>query len=418
MTPENIALASTLVSKAYMEQGACALTRRRRLLTSLLSERRLPAEGWDAASIELLLHEASLMDSNNFVDNVGVGEREARVACPLVARRHYGLAHGIGRSGDISAEQPKAAGSTLLARLCNLLAVDALRAAGLAEVAEATVLPLATGMALTLTLLALAKQRPGARYVVWPRCDQKTCVKAVLAAGLELIVVPNTLEGDQLRASVDAVRAAVSTVGADAVVCVMTTSSCFAPRGADRLVDIARLCAELGCGHVINNAYGVQSAALCAAVTAACRRGRVDAFVQSTDKNFMVPVGGAVVAAPKREQSLVRAPRPSALHRRTETRHVLQVTAVNKAYPGRACMAPLLDVLMTLLHLGATGWRDALGAREAAYVYLRARMCDIAAEHGACVSRASRGALCHAHRQRTRQASASWTRRTTPSRWR
>lgn len=47
------------------------------------------------------------MDSNNFLDNVGVGEREARVACPLVARRHYRLAHGIGRSGDLVAEQPK-----------------------------------------------------------------------------------------------------------------------------------------------------------------------------------------------------------------------------------------------------------------------------------------------------------------------
>lgn len=48
-----------------------------------------------------------MMDSNNFVDNIGVGEREARVACGLVARRHYGLAHGIGRSGDVAAEQPK-----------------------------------------------------------------------------------------------------------------------------------------------------------------------------------------------------------------------------------------------------------------------------------------------------------------------
>jgi O-phospho-L-seryl-tRNASec:L-selenocysteinyl-tRNA synthase len=47
------------------------------------------------------------MDSNNFLGNVGAGEREARVACPLVARRHYRLAHGIGRSGDIAAEQPK-----------------------------------------------------------------------------------------------------------------------------------------------------------------------------------------------------------------------------------------------------------------------------------------------------------------------
>jgi O-phosphoseryl-tRNA(Sec) selenium transferase, SepSecS len=48
-----------------------------------------------------------MMDSNNFRSNAGVGEREGRVACPLVRRRHFGLAHGIGRSGDISAEQPK-----------------------------------------------------------------------------------------------------------------------------------------------------------------------------------------------------------------------------------------------------------------------------------------------------------------------
>lgn len=29
----------------------------------------------------------------------------------------------------------------------------------------------------------------------------------------------------------------------------------------------------------------------------ATRVGRVDAFVQSTDKNFLVPVGGAIVAS-------------------------------------------------------------------------------------------------------------------------
>jgi hypothetical protein len=44
-------------------------------------------------------------------ENVGVGEREARIASKLVARRHYHLGHGIGRSGDIAAVQPKAAGT-------------------------------------------------------------------------------------------------------------------------------------------------------------------------------------------------------------------------------------------------------------------------------------------------------------------
>ena len=47
------------------------------------------------------------MDSNNFIGNSGVGEREARIVCPFVRDRYYGLGHGIGRSGDISPEQPK-----------------------------------------------------------------------------------------------------------------------------------------------------------------------------------------------------------------------------------------------------------------------------------------------------------------------
>lgn len=53
------------------------------------------------------VQDVASMDSNNFLDNIGVGEREARVACGLVAKRHYRLAHGMGRSGDVAAEQPK-----------------------------------------------------------------------------------------------------------------------------------------------------------------------------------------------------------------------------------------------------------------------------------------------------------------------
>jgi O-phospho-L-seryl-tRNASec:L-selenocysteinyl-tRNA synthase len=162
MNESNLALAQGLVRAGYIRQGAQGIAARERLVTALLSERRLPATGWDEASIESLVHDASLMDSNNFLANVGLGEREARVVCPLVSRRHYGLAHGIGRSGDITAEQPKAAGSTLLAKLCNLLTADALKVAGLPELIEVTVLPVATGMALTLTLLALKKRRPAA----------------------------------------------------------------------------------------------------------------------------------------------------------------------------------------------------------------------------------------------------------------
>ncbi len=36
-------------------------------------------------------------------------------------------------------------------------------------------------------------------------------------------------------------------------------------------------------------------------IAEADRLGRIDAFVQSTDKNFLVPVGGAVVASSNSE---------------------------------------------------------------------------------------------------------------------
>lgn len=40
------------------------------------------------------------------------------------------LAHGVGRSGDIAAAQPKAAGSSIIAQLTNSLLLDIIRHAG------------------------------------------------------------------------------------------------------------------------------------------------------------------------------------------------------------------------------------------------------------------------------------------------
>jgi hypothetical protein len=55
MDADNCALASRLVSPSYINQGAQALATRRRLVKALLSSRRLPARGWDEATIEMLL---------------------------------------------------------------------------------------------------------------------------------------------------------------------------------------------------------------------------------------------------------------------------------------------------------------------------------------------------------------------------
>lgn len=107
MSPANQTLAEGLVDPAYVRSGAQSLSQRARLVTSLLSHRRIPEEGWPEPAVESLLHELAEMDSNNFAKAVGLGEREARIASPLVRRMHYGLGHGIGRSGEIAAVQPK-----------------------------------------------------------------------------------------------------------------------------------------------------------------------------------------------------------------------------------------------------------------------------------------------------------------------
>ncbi|GLE09873.1 hypothetical protein PINS_up021801 [Pythium insidiosum] len=130
------------------------------------------------------------MDSNNFRTNIGAGEREGARISSLVARRHYYLCHGVGRSGDVAAVQPKAAGSSLLVQLTNALARDVLRDAGMRRTQTALVLPVATGMSLSLVLLALREERPDAKFVIWPRIDQKSCLKSILTAGLTPLVLP------------------------------------------------------------------------------------------------------------------------------------------------------------------------------------------------------------------------------------
>ena len=306
MDPDLCNAAFGLVSKRYIDQGSQALVRRKKLIKSLLSERRLPERGWDDANIEMFLHEVAFMDSNNFLDNVGLGEREGRVASSLVKSRHYAMSHGMGRSGELSAEQPKAAGSSMLAQLTNYLVKDAMSIAGLDDIGRVITVPMATGMALTVSLMALRKSRPLAKYVLWPRIDQKTCIKCIPAAGYSAIVLPLQIVGDTLHTNVEEIKNSIERLGADSIACVLSTTSCFAPRAPDDVTAIAKLCEQHNIPHVVNNAYGVQSKKTCSIITSAWRKGRVDVVVQSTDKNFMVPVGGAVLACSKRRPDLVR----------------------------------------------------------------------------------------------------------------
>jgi O-phospho-L-seryl-tRNASec:L-selenocysteinyl-tRNA synthase len=325
MEPSLIDAFEALVSPRYVSQGASSTRSQDKAFERLVANRRMPKNGWTDVSIEFLLRRLAVMDSNNFVDNVGVGEREARTFSSLVRQRSYGMAHGIGRSGDVTAEQPKACGSSAANKLCAALARDALRIAGMNDLGKAfLVLPLATGMTMTLVLSSLRMMRrgaaaTGATKVIWCRLDQKTCVKAATCAGLDVVVIEPKLQGDQLVTDVDAVERAIDEIGADNLVGVVTSTSCFAPRACDEVEAVAKICEKKDVPHVINNAYGVQSRELCARVSKAWTVGRVDAVVQSTDKNFMVPVGGALVKASGRLGARRRSELPRA---RVRVRHV------------------------------------------------------------------------------------------------
>jgi len=74
----------------------------------------------------MLMNKIALMDSNNFANNCGVGEREARIFSSIVEQKNFGLGHGIGRSGDVNALQPKAIGSSLIVSLSRAMTLNML----------------------------------------------------------------------------------------------------------------------------------------------------------------------------------------------------------------------------------------------------------------------------------------------------
>ncbi|KAK7198492.1 SLA/LP autoantigen-like protein [Novymonas esmeraldas] len=414
MDDRALQLAEEFVSARYIDAGRESLHSTARALRSILAQRRCLEDGLPDAAIELVLRQLALMDSNNFTHHVGGGEREGRVISAMVRQRHFHFTHGIGRSGDLVSEQPKAAGSSLLYKLTNVMMLDLLRQAGVASTAAAVVVPMATGMTLALVLRSVAASRiaeaaaaaaaqreqqqqstalsgsGGAegghcpapppsvtvpRYVIWPRIDQKTALKCIDAAGLVPVPVqlrpapspsasaPASSSSSSLflECRVEDVAAAVDAVGGPAaVVCVLSTTSCFAPRLPDDTVAMARYCKSAGLPYVVNNAYGVQSRRIMTRLDAAQRLGRVDAVVQSGDKNFLVPVGGSIVSSSDKRRC----------------------DAVAALYAGRASMSPVTDLFITALSLGRRGMQALWDDRERCRLQLVRQLRVFACERG------------------------------------
>jgi O-phospho-L-seryl-tRNASec:L-selenocysteinyl-tRNA synthase len=324
-------------------------------------------------------------DSNNFLaggsrgggssssgGTAGVGEREGRCYSSIVRDRHFGLSHGIGRSGDIGATQPKAIGNSIIAKMTKCLVRDALRIVGVTNLLDGGVgggnsggsgsssnakkkkgddsdylclLPCATGMSLSLTLMAAAREFfdeknvdtevSSKSFIIWSRIDQKSCLKAMTMITrtfgknvCELLIVDPVMmkkkkkkkaHGDEKRKTshddddgdhslvtdVEAINRLIFEKEASNIIAICTTTSCFAPRAPDNILSVSSLCAEHGICHIVNNAYGLQcrniimkeiNTSLSSAAAGGNRRKyRLDAFVQSMDKNLNF-FCGAIVA--------------------------------------------------------------------------------------------------------------------------
>lgn len=340
LAPDNFLSRGELVLKARYQAP----------IKDLIEHRTLPEEGWDDEQIKFFLELLAAMDTDKDPAAARVGEREARVSSPLVDQLAAGFCHGIGRSGNVVASQPKAPGGSVMYQVANQLARSFLKQFGLPNVKEAVVLPMGTGMSLFLCLATVrsriltsltGKGAPNSKLdrkkspfsmakfpgkVLLPRCDHNSPLKGIELAGFEPVIIPGHLEGDGVGVSIDDIANAIT----PEVAAIASTLTFFPPRLPDPVKEIAKLAREHNIAHIINNAYGVQHPSFMKQIYAATSAGRVDFIIQSTDKNFLTPVGGSVVAAFTKGT----------------------INELTSQYAGRATAAPVVQFLAAALSLG------------------------------------------------------------------
>ncbi len=318
-------------------------------------QRKIPEQGWSDETIELCLKLFSWMDTDKDPKAARIGEREARLASPLQSKLSCGFNHGIGRSGEISAPQPKAPGTSILYQITNRLALQALKKFGIPNLKSAIVLPLSTGMSIALTFAAI-KMKATQQEVLCTRIDHTSPVKGIELVGLTPKIIDSMLIGDAVQVDPNQVAANIgkNTLG------ILSTTTFFPPRETDRIKEIAKIAKEQDLFHVINNAYGVQSRQIMKKIQGAIDSGRVDAIIQSTDKNFLTPIGGSIIASPFEAFA----------------------GEISKCYAGRATAAPIIQFLAAMLAHGVQGYENLRDEQEKNRIILESLLQEVAEKHG------------------------------------
>ena len=317
-----------LIPKNMEERGRITLDALLAPAKDVLHRRVFPDLPLSEDQISILLKLLSSMDTDKDPKAARVGEREGRVASPLLNQLSGGFNHGIGRSGHVTAPQPKAPGTSLMQQVANSVALDAIRKLNLRNVRGGMITPLSTGMSIALVLATLRREI-GTRRVLYPRIDHESPRRGIALAGIELVDIPTVLNGDAVQADLASLEKRLRKEDSAAV---LATTTFFPPRESDPIKDIAKICQETDAPLVINNAYGVQSSEMMATISSAIDAGRVDAVVQSSDKNFLAPVGASIVVSPEEKT----------------------IEWISETYAGRATAAPIVQTFVALLSLGLT----------------------------------------------------------------
>jgi O-phospho-L-seryl-tRNASec:L-selenocysteinyl-tRNA synthase len=330
---------NTPIPQNMLDRGQIVLNNFMKPIKTLFEQKSVPQNPWTDQQIEFLLAALSNMDTDKDSDAARVGEREARIASQLHLKTSAGFCHGVGRSGFLTAPQPKAPGGSIMYEISNYLARDILRNFGLPNVKEAIVVPLCTGMSLSLTLAALRPEGNDIkRTILIPQIDHKSLLKSIELMGLKPKIINGKIFGDAVRIPVEDIETNID----NDCYAIISLTSFFPPREPDNLKEISKIAQEKNLVHIIINAYGVQNSEWMKLIRSAIDAGRVDAIIQSTDKNFLTPVGGALIASPIKEN----------------------IRRISQSYPGRASATPVVNFLISMLSLGIKGYQNLIEEQQ------------------------------------------------------
>ena len=374
-------LKKTKIPENIIKRGLVSLGSFLKPMEDLLNQLKPPENGWRDDQIKFFLEILAHLDTNNDPSAFQIGEREGRISTPLLYDLTAGFIHGVGRSGNIKAPQPKATGGSIVNTITDRLVTFFLKEMGLENIKGSIVIPLSTGMSLMLAIKGIVNRykldsSTDKNQVLFPRIDHKSPIKAIDLAGMVRITVDsitghkyaanltlnlkelenNDSQKEKIRINkvelefiqdfgLDSVYVPIGTIKekiGGKTLGIVSTTTFFPPRAPDNVKEVAKICKKHNLIHIINNAYGVQSRSIMKMIRSAINAGRVDAIIQSTDKNFLTPVGGTIISSPDK----------------------IILDHIAGVYAGRGSSAPILHLLISLLSIGINGYRNYVKIQE------------------------------------------------------